>query len=115
MTPMVFNTLRQWRLACPRSELDLVFPDQDGNILRHSRVHWEWRRLLKELDLDYRFHDLRHAAASLFIEQGWQAKKVQTVMGHSSIQVTYDRYGFLFESMENDQEAMKEIEARIFG
>jgi integrase len=116
MTPMVFNALRQWRLACPRSgELDLVFPDPDGNILWHSRVHWEWRRLLKKLDLDYRFHDLRHAAASLFIEQKWQPKKVQVVMGHSSIKTTLDVYGHLFESMEDDQEAMKQIEARIFG
>jgi hypothetical protein len=36
----------------------------------------------------YSLHALRHAAASLFIAQGWTPKKVQTVMGHSSIAVT---------------------------
>jgi integrase len=63
----------------------------------------------------YTFHTLRHAAASMFIEQGWQSKKVQTVMGHSSITVTYDTYGHLFPSPDDDREAMAQIEARLLG
>ena len=27
MSPIVFNTLREWQLACPKGELDLVFPN----------------------------------------------------------------------------------------
>jgi integrase len=38
-------------------------------------------------------HSLRHAAASLFIDQGWSPKRVQTAMGHSSIKLTFDVYG----------------------
>jgi integrase len=63
----------------------------------------------------YRLHDLRHAAASLFIDQGWQPKKVQTVLGHSSIAITYDRYGHLFRTSEDDAEAMEQIEKRLFA
>ncbi|WP_083495328.1 tyrosine-type recombinase/integrase [Tsuneonella troitsensis] len=33
-------------------------------------------------------HALRQAAASLFIEQGWAPKKIQTMLGHSSITMT---------------------------
>src|SRR5262245_7423655 len=62
----------------------------------------------------YGFHALRHAAASLFIAHlGWTPKRVQTVMGHSSIRMTYDLYGHLFEDPEADREAMKKIEAAV--
>ena len=30
--PMVLNTLREWKLACPKSDLDLVFPNTLGKI-----------------------------------------------------------------------------------
>jgi integrase len=44
----------------------------------------------------YGIHKLRHAAASLFIQHlGWSPKRVQIVMGHSSIQMTFDLYGHL--------------------
>lgn len=43
-----------------------------------------------------RFHDLRHTAAALMIETGAEPFDVMKRMGHSSIQVTYDRYGHRF-------------------
>jgi len=56
----------------------------------------------------------RHAAASLFIETlQWSPKRIQSVMGHSSITMTYDRYGHLFADPEGDKEAMKRLEAAI--
>jgi integrase len=63
----------------------------------------------------YTFHALRHFAASLFIEhQGWSPKKIQTVMGHSSIQVTYDIYGKLLDKdPDSDRNAMAQIEAGL--
>ena len=116
LAPMVVNTLRQWRLACPKSELGLVFPTRRGRVVGHSSMRQMWRRLLRALELPrYRFHDLRHAAASLFIEQGLQPKKVQTIMGHGSIKMTFDLYGHLWETAEDDQAAMAQIEARILG
>ena len=60
------------------------------------------------------FHSLRHVASSLFIAYlGWTPKRVQEVMGHSSITVTFDLYGHLFEDKAADREAMKKIEAAI--
>lgn len=63
----------------------------------------------------YNFHSLRHAAASMFIESGMNPKRVQAVMGHSSITVTYDVYGHLFADDDADQRAMRTIEERLFG
>jgi hypothetical protein len=34
----VLNTLKAWKLACPKGELGLVFPSTRGNIIRHENV-----------------------------------------------------------------------------
>jgi hypothetical protein len=47
-----------------------------------------------------RFHDLRHTAVALAIAQGAHPKAIQARMGHSSVQVTVDRYGHLFPELD---------------
>lgn len=42
-------------------------------------------------------HELRHSAASLLIAQGVPLKIVSEVLGHSSIRITSDVYGHLFD------------------
>jgi len=44
---------------------------------------------------------------------GWTPKRVQAVLGHSSIKMTFDTYGHLFADHEGDREAMKKLEAAI--
>ncbi len=123
LAPLVVNTLREWALACPKGELSLVFPNGDGNIESLPNIH---RRGLGPLqatagitsDKDhpkYGLQSFRHAAASLFIEQGFTPKRVQALMGHSSIQVTFDTYGHLFPSQAEDQAAMQQLQARLVG
>jgi integrase len=46
-------------------------------------------------------HDLRHSAISLWIASGANPKVVQVKAGHSSIKVTYDRYGHLFPDYDD--------------
>ena len=47
-----------------------------------------------------RFHDLRHTCAALLIAQGAHPKAIMERLGHSSIQVTLDRYGHVFSSLD---------------
>jgi integrase len=111
MSPNVFNTLREWRLASPKNELELVFPNLAGNVQRHSNIGSRvWRPLQRAAGLVdatgeplYNIHALRHFAASLWIEQGFSPKRLQALLGHSSIQMTFDCYGHLFPSQEDDQ------------
>jgi integrase len=63
----------------------------------------------------YGLHALRHACASLWIEQGHNPKQIQTLMGHSSIKVTFDTYGHLFADSEADQRAAEGVEFRLLG
>jgi integrase len=115
LAPIVVNTLRVWRLSCPKGELDLVFPTKDGKPQNMGNFHTHaWYPLLARCGVDYNFHMLRHAAASLFIAHlGWQPKRIQTVMGHGSIKMTFDLYGHLFESKDADREDMKRLEAAV--
>ena len=50
--------------------------------------------------LPLRFHDLRHTHAAILIAQGEHPKVIQLRLGHSSIQVTLDTYGHLFEGLD---------------
>jgi integrase len=82
LTPLVVNALKQHKLASANS--DLVFTSTTGSIVSHSNFSADvWRPLLKRCGLRFEFHSLRHAAASLFIELGWQPKRIQALMGHS--------------------------------
>lgn len=58
----------------------------------------------------YGMHAFRHACASLWIEKGYDAKKIQKWMGHWSIQVTFDLYGHLFDEAQADTSGMELIE-----
>ncbi len=60
-------------------------------------------------------HDLRHGAASLWIEQRVEPKRVQTWLGHSSIQVTFDTYGHLFEAIERETSVATATEKELIG
>ncbi len=115
MGPAVTNTLKRWRLKCPQSDLDLVFPTKRGTIQAHSNtLKRHFKPLCHRLGLTMRWHDLRHFAVSLWIEQGFSVKEVMTFAGHSSIQMTMDRYGHLFPSPDHHR-AMAEVETRLLG
>uniref|UniRef100_UPI0011BAC0A7 tyrosine-type recombinase/integrase n=1 Tax=Nioella nitratireducens TaxID=1287720 RepID=UPI0011BAC0A7 len=64
-------------------------------------------------DAKFGIHSLRHAAASLFIEQSWNPKKIQTLLGHASINMTMDVYGHLFESPEEDVAMFEKLESDL--
>lgn len=123
MTPMVYKVLSEWRASCPKGNLGLVFPNGVGNIESHANIY---HRIFKPLIIAsgivddtgkprFGIHSLRHAAASLFIEQGWSAKKIQILLGHSSINMTFDVYGHLFHNPEEDVVLMKKLERELFA
>jgi integrase len=119
--PFVVNTLREWMLRSLRSDRNLVFPTERGTVYGISKLRSLcWWPLMASCGLllsgergRYRFHDLRHVGASLWIEQGANPKRIQTLMGHSSIQQTYDTYGHLFADADRDRDAAQQIEARL--
>ncbi|MEE9566137.1 MAG: site-specific integrase [Desulfobacteria bacterium] len=115
LAPELVRELKKWKLACPRGELNLVFPTEKGtpesqsNMLRR-RFHPALRRAgLPKM----RFHDLRHTYASLLIAQGENPKYIQTQLGHSSIQITMDVYGHLMDTV--NREAASKLGRTVLG
>jgi integrase len=119
--PMVVNTLREWKLVCPKGALDLVFPNGRGNVeLLPNIIN---RGLIPTviaagITVDGKpkytgLHALRHFFASWCINRkedggrGLPPKTVQKRMGHSTIVMTLDTYGHLFPEFED----AKELEA----
>ncbi|TGP55763.1 site-specific integrase [Mesorhizobium sp. M2D.F.Ca.ET.225.01.1.1] len=62
----------------------------------------------------YNFHALRHFHASMLIADNANPKEIQVELGHSSIQITYDLYGHLFED-EHAGRRRQERSERLAG
>lgn len=118
MAPTVVTVLRDWETRCPESDLGLAFPNSVGKVQNYANIY---NRVFKPMLVEngivdddgcakFGIHALRHAAASLFIEQGWNPKKIQTLLGHASITMTMDVYGHLFENAEEDVLMFEKLE-----
>jgi integrase len=114
--------LREWRIACPKGAAGLVFPAQDGKVVSLVVIR---RQALGKALVDagisdnqrapkYSMHNLRHACASLLIESGkFSPKEIMAILGHSSIAMTYDRYGHLMGDAESAQQKMAALGALL--
>ena len=80
----------------------MVWTTQRGGFLRRGSFGRIWRRAVAEsVGAPCRIHDLRHSHASWLIAAGEHPKVIQTRLGHSSIQVTMDRYGHLMDGLDD--------------
>ncbi len=137
LTPLVLNTLREWKLACPKGKLGLVFPTGAGNVEHHPNIV---ERGLKPtliaagvtvpsigedgkptVEAKYTgLHALRHFYASWCINRRADGglelppKVVQERLGHSSIMMTMDVYGHLFPRGD-DSEELAAAEKSLLG
>jgi integrase len=142
MTPEVEKALREWRVACPRQdgELVLVFPNGLGKVQAHNHlVEWGFYPVqvaaglvTPRLEPDgqpviggdgqpvmiakFGLHDLRHFFASWLINDlRCNPNKVKTLVGHSSIKLTYDIYGHLFDDDDGDNLAFAAGSKRVLS
>jgi integrase len=115
----VLNALREWKLTCPKGELDLAFPnvkgkiESRGNIITRALIPIEIKAGVTVATIDKEgkpavtakytgLHAFRHFFASWCINRkadgGLElpAKVVQERLGHSYIGMTMDVYGHLF-------------------
>ncbi len=102
--PELVAALKRWKLACPPSDLGLVFPKVDG-----SPMH---RKLLRDQGLRpaqkkgelraFGVHALRHFFASELIRQGYPPTEVAARLGHSSPAVTMTVYARWYRTAKSD-------------
>ncbi|MFG1416994.1 tyrosine-type recombinase/integrase [Xanthobacter sp. V0B-10] len=144
LPPLLVNVLREWKLACPKSELGLVFPTGAGQVEYHSNIltrgfmpaqvasgvvvpvlDANGKPTLKEGEAVLRakytgLHSMRHFYASWCINPradgglGLTPKAVQERLGHSSITMTMDVYGHLFPRADEAEE-LADAERSLLG
>lgn len=123
IAPVLHDFLTAHRATTPRQDGDLAFgrtatlPFYTKSLQERADRAWEsaneseWERAQEE-GRDPRvlaritLHECRHTFASLMIAAGVNAKALQTFMGHSSIQVTFDLYGHLMPGSEAEAAAL---------
>jgi integrase len=87
--------------------MELAFTDTNGKPLRKSNfLRRTFYPFLKRAGLPrIRFHDLRHTAATLRLQQGDHPKVVQELLGHSRVSVTLDTYSHVMPSLQEESAA----------
>jgi integrase len=78
-----------------RLDTPLVFPRVDGR--RPVDVRYAWYQALRQAEIeDFRFHDLRHSAASYLAMNGASLVEIADVLGHKTLAMV-QRYTHLSE------------------
>ena len=98
------GALRRWKLQCPQSEHDMVFPMPDGQPMHRSTAlrYGLWPALSRAGLRRVNMHSLRHSFASALIMAGAPVTEVQSLLGHSSPAVTLKVYSHWFKNVETD-------------
>lgn len=131
--PILVSVLREWMLRAPPSRLGLLFPNSEGGVRLHSnmlnREYWPlqiaaglWEPTDKRdgkghpiVRPRYDFHSLRHAAASAWIKQHVDLKRLTTWLGHASVQTTLDVYGHLIRDQHGDAAIVAAAQAELLA
>lgn len=86
-----------------RPDVALVFPRKDGGHFTPTNVRSRALTAWKNAGLNpITLHECRHSYTSLMIHAGVNAKALSEFMGHSSITITFDRYGHLMPGSRDE-------------
>ena len=87
-------------------EHGLVIDRGNGQPLNPDTLSAGWARHLQKHNLpQIRFHDLRHAHATLMLTKGVHPKIVSERLGHASISITLDLYSHVLPSLQTEAAA----------
>jgi len=85
------------------SDLDVVYDRGDGRPVNPGTLSAGWHGFCRKSGLPHvRFHDLRHAHATLMLLQGVHPKVVSERLGHASVGITLDTYSHVLPSMQSE-------------
>jgi len=90
---------------------DLLFPGKNPN--KPLLIRAPWVAAVKEADIpDFRFHDLRHSAASYLAMNGATLVEMAAILGHKTLQMV-KRYSHITE--QHTSAVVERMNKNIFG
>ena len=95
--------LRAWKLQCPPTPEELVFPAADRRPIRRSNAlrYGLWPALRRAGLRRVNMHSLRHSFASALIMGGAAVTEVQSLLGHASRAITLRIYSHWFQTVDS--------------
>lgn len=106
----------KWKLSAGKSWQDnnLVCTMQDGRPINPGTLSSIFRKQTKScFGCSYRFHDLRHTAASLLLKDGIHPKVVAEMLGHATTNLTLDTYSHVLPGL--GKEAADRLAIAVLG
>ena len=111
LTGHALKVVKEWSKV-RRLDSDLLFPNK-RNPNTHIDIRSPWYTAVKRAELeDFKFHDLRHSAASYLAMNGATLAEIAEVLGHKTLQMV-KRYSHLTE--EHTSSVVASMNERIFG
>lgn len=96
-----------------RIDTSLLFPAQEIKTIKPIDLRKPWKTASQKAQLqDFRFHDLRHSAASYLAMNGASVAEIAEVLGHKTLQMV-KRYAHLSEG--HTAGVVKSMNQKIFG
>jgi integrase len=80
----------------------VLFIRPDGSPIEGATLTRHFNTLLRRATLRIRFHDLRHSAATLLLEQGVELVVIKELLGHAHIAVTATVYAQVRLRLQRD-------------
>lgn len=94
-----------------KADCDWVFPNK--KYTNHVNIRPAWEKALKEANIkNFRFHDLRHSAASYLAMNGASLAEISAILGHKTLSMV-KRYSHFSES--HTSEVIKKMNDKIFS
>lgn len=105
-------------IPIPKTLLDILIPfegNSDDYVLTGKAkcadprtMQYHFKKFLRACNIeDTNFHTLRHTFATHCIEMGFDIKTLSEILGHSSVNITLDRY--VHSSLKMKQESMNKL------
>lgn len=96
-----------------RTDTDLLFPNTlQGDRARPYEIRKSWNAALKKAQIEnFRFHDLRHTAASTLAMNGASPSEIAEVLGHATLQMVR-RYAHLSEA--HTTQVVRKLDQKLF-
>ena len=79
-------------------------------MIRDSTLHDQFKNILASAGLpDKRFHDLRHTAATLMLQNGVDISTTADILGHKDPAMTLRKYAHVLSDMQDQAAKMDQI------
>lgn len=106
------NCLLKYLFQFKSSYSSFLLTGNDNTFVEPRTMQNRFKKYLREANIDNaNFHALRHTFATRCIESGFDAKVLSEILGHSSVNLTLDKY--VHSSMEHKRSNMQKLNMTI--